>query len=111
MYTFALYDIKNDLAYVGRDPLGIKPLYYGKTINGSTVFASEMKGIAFFTDDVNTFPPGHVYDCMNQKMKRFFFPMWDAPVSISISDCSSDEDLYSSIRSKFEKSGKRCIHI
>ena len=43
-----------------RDPLGVSPLYYGRTNRGELCFASEMKGLLAITRDVHEFPPGHV---------------------------------------------------
>jgi asparagine synthase (glutamine-hydrolysing) len=42
IYSFAFYDIKNSSLKIGRDPLGIKPLYYTIT-NNSFFFSSELK--------------------------------------------------------------------
>ncbi|MBR6796923.1 MAG: asparagine synthase (glutamine-hydrolyzing) [Clostridia bacterium] len=47
MFAFIIYDGENKSVMSGRDPFGIKPLYYRQTSDG-TVFSSEMK--AFFFD-------------------------------------------------------------
>lgn len=44
MFAFALYDKKRKMAYVVRDRVGIKPLYYGIG-KGYVVFASEVTAI------------------------------------------------------------------
>ena len=44
MFAFVLYDVENDTWLIGRDPIGIIPLYYGHTADGALVVASEMKG-------------------------------------------------------------------
>ncbi len=43
-----------------RDSLGISPLYYGRTSDGSLCFASEVKGLLAVTKDVHELPPGHI---------------------------------------------------
>ncbi len=58
MYAFAIADGDNLL--VARDPIGIKPLYYGE-IEGAWVFASELKAISQYCKDVKEFPPGSYY--------------------------------------------------
>lgn len=50
MFSFALYDKKNNSVYLVRDASGIKPLYYS-TNNNRLIFASEVK--AFTTSDLN----------------------------------------------------------
>lgn len=44
MFAFALWDSKNQRLLIARDQIGIKPLYYSE-INGSLLFASELKAI------------------------------------------------------------------
>ena len=59
MFAFALLD-DNDHFYMARDPLGIKPLYYGFK-DGRLHFSSEIKAIKDEVDEVLDFPPGHWY--------------------------------------------------
>ncbi len=58
--TFALAVTDGESLLVARDPCGIKPLYYG-TENGTTYFASEIKELLEVTEDINIFPPGHIF--------------------------------------------------
>ena len=55
MFAFAVAD-GGDL-FVARDPIGIKPLYFGRR-NGDLLFASEIKALAGCAEDVREFPPG-----------------------------------------------------
>ena len=55
MFAMAIYD--GDGLFIARDPLGIKPLYYG-VADGSFYFASELKAILEAVDVVHEFPPG-----------------------------------------------------
>ena len=63
MFAFAVAD--GDDLFLARDPLGIKPLYYGFEHDGSSepvlYFASELKAISEWTDDVYELPPGNYY--------------------------------------------------
>ncbi len=61
-FAIVLYDKENELLIAARDPLGIRPLFYGyNKIDGKIIFASEVKGIIDYVDKVHPFPPGHVY--------------------------------------------------
>ncbi len=59
MYAFLIADRKN--LFAARDPIGIKPLYMGRS-NGALVFASEVKALAGQCDSVEEFPPGTCFD-------------------------------------------------
>ncbi len=47
--------------FLARGPLGVRPLYYGRSKSGTLAFASEVKALLAFTEDVNEFPPGTWY--------------------------------------------------
>jgi len=47
MFAFVAWDRKTRTASLGRDRLGIKPLYWGR-VNDSLVFASELKALTVF---------------------------------------------------------------
>lgn len=58
-FAFVVVDGSDFIA--GRDPLGVKPLYYGIDERGRYYFTSEMKTIADQCKTFSTFPPGHYY--------------------------------------------------
>ncbi len=60
-YAMILYDVKKDEYIAARDPIGIRPLYYGLTEEGSYVFASEPKNLTALTKSIRPFPPGHYF--------------------------------------------------
>lgn len=59
VFAFLIADGKNFMA--ARDPIGVKPLYYGTDPGGNLCFASEMKAIADLCPRFEAFPPGHYY--------------------------------------------------
>jgi asparagine synthase (glutamine-hydrolysing) len=58
---FALAAATPDGLFLARDPLGVRPLYYGKSDDGATCFASEVKALLEVTQDIQEFPPGAWY--------------------------------------------------
>lgn len=60
MFAFAIYQDGEYL--LARDPLGIKPLYYGAGADGATYFASEIKALQGLTTFIKEFPAGHWLD-------------------------------------------------
>ncbi len=60
-FALVIYDEGSDELIAARDPLGIRPLFYGYTTSGKIVFGSEVKGIIEFVTKVLPFPPGHYY--------------------------------------------------
>ena len=76
IFAFALYDIKADRYLIARDHIGIVPLYMGKDKQGQLFVASEMKALLPWCEEVNTFPPGHVYDSREGTFKRWYRRDW-----------------------------------
>jgi asparagine synthase (glutamine-hydrolysing) len=58
---FAFVVVNGDDFVAARDPLGVKPLYYGLDERGRIYFASEMKSLSDQCKTFSTFPPGHYY--------------------------------------------------
>ncbi|CEF63202.1 Asparagine synthetase [glutamine-hydrolyzing] [Strongyloides ratti] len=56
--VFAFVMADEDNLYVGRDALGVRPLFYGHTIEGDIIFGSEVKCIEKLVEKVEFFPPG-----------------------------------------------------
>ncbi|MFZ5825326.1 MAG: asparagine synthase B [Bacillota bacterium] len=60
MFAIALWSPSGGL-FLARDPLGIKPLYWGKDAEGNLLFASEIKALVNEVPVVNEFPNGHYW--------------------------------------------------
>ncbi|MBF0381917.1 MAG: amidotransferase 1, exosortase A system-associated [Magnetococcales bacterium] len=45
MFSFAIWDQKQEVLFLARDQLGIKPLHYAYLPDGWIIFASELKGL------------------------------------------------------------------
>lgn len=60
-FAMIIYDRNRSSFVAARDPIGIRPLYYGVSGNGKMLFASEPKNLVGLTDEIKPFPPGHYY--------------------------------------------------
>lgn len=60
-FACVIYDGEKREYIAARDPIGIRPLYYGYDGNGVIVFASEAKNLVGLVGDILPFPPGHYY--------------------------------------------------
>ena len=60
-FALILYDAEEQAFVAARDPIGIRPLYYGYDEKGSIVFASEAKNLVGICGKIVPFPPGHYY--------------------------------------------------
>jgi asparagine synthase (glutamine-hydrolysing) len=75
IFSFVLIDDDNEKYMVGRDPIGIKPLYYGKDAEGNMYFSSEMKSITDQCVEFEAFPPGHYYT-PETGLVKYYQPEW-----------------------------------
>lgn len=60
-FAMIIYDGETGEYIAARDPIGIRPLYYGYDGDGAIVFASEPQNIVPYSDRIMPFPPGHYY--------------------------------------------------
>ena len=58
IFAFALYDEEEDAYLIGRDHIGIIPLYQGYDEHGNYYVASEMKALVPVCKTISEFPPG-----------------------------------------------------
>ena len=60
-FACVIYDGRTGEYIAARDPIGIRPLYYGYDKNGTILFASEPKNLVGLSEKILPFPPGHYY--------------------------------------------------
>lgn len=97
---FAFVVVDGNDYIVARDPLGIKPFYYGIDERGRMYFASEMKAIADQCTTFTTFPPGHLYTEKTGFVK-YYQPEWE-----NASNAIEEVD-YKTIRKTLKKAVKK----
>ena len=60
-FALVLYDGRRNTLIAARDPIGIRPLYYGELDDGGMAFASEPKNLMGLCETILPFPPGHYW--------------------------------------------------
>lgn len=78
IFAFALYDIEKDLFLIGRDHMGICPLYQGWDKNGNYFVASELKALEGVCKTIESFLPGHfLYSADGFEMQQWYKRDWE----------------------------------
>lgn len=73
--VFALAVVQGERWMVARDPIGVKPLYYGRDAGGNLWFASELKALSERCLWFKVFPPGHIYT-RERGLQRWYTRPW-----------------------------------
>lgn len=76
IFAFALYDEENDCYLIGRDPIGVIPLYIGRDKDGHVYVGSELKALEGFCDEYEPFLPGHYYWSVDGQMTKWYDSEW-----------------------------------
>ena len=83
IFAFALYDEEHDEYLIGRDPIGVIPLYIGKDADGKVYVASELKALEGQCDSYEPFLPGHYYWSREQKLHKWYHRDWEDYAAVS----------------------------
>lgn len=97
IFAFALYDVEKDVFLIGRDPIGVIPLYIGYDNDGKVYVASELKALEGNCDRYEPFLPGHYYYSEEGKMKRYYTRDWFSYDAVKNNEGSS-EDIRQALR-------------
>ena len=76
IFAFILYDAVEDAYLIGRDHMGIIPLYMGYDERGNFYVASEMKALTPVCKSVKEFPPGHYLWSKDGELTRYYQRDW-----------------------------------
>jgi asparagine synthase (glutamine-hydrolysing) len=77
IFAFALYDSEKDCYLIGRDHMGIIPLYMGWDQWGSFYVASELKALNGICTKIQEFLPGHyLYSKEGTALKKWYNREW-----------------------------------
>ena len=78
IFAFALYDQDSGDYLIGRDHMGIVPLYMGWDKHGSFYVASELKALEGVCNKIEEFLPGHfLYSKDGQELQQWYKRDWE----------------------------------
>jgi len=92
IFAFVLYDEAEGRWVVGRDHMGICPLYMGRDGEGNLYVASEMKALVPACRSVWEFPPGHVLASGMTAPQRWYHRPWQDSVPSGRADSNELRD-------------------
>ncbi|WP_194091446.1 asparagine synthase B [Vibrio hibernica] len=92
IFAFVLYDEDKDKYLIGRDHIGIIPLYQGYDEHGNYYVASEMKALVPVCKTISEFPPGSYYSSDDAEPVRYYQRDWMEYAAVQ-GNLTSKEDL------------------
>jgi len=106
VFAFVIYDSETNLICAGRDPIGVRPLFFGIS-NDKVGFSSEAKALVDLLD-VKPFPPGSYFQSDEGFPKAFFhideFKENGPNPYLSL---SSDKEIYDTVQKVFINACKK----
>ncbi len=91
IFAFALYDKKKDMFLIGRDHMGIIPLYEGWDKAGNYYVASELKALEGVCNKIEVFPPGHYFLSSDGQKTEWYKRDWEDFEAVKDNQSSIDE--------------------
>lgn len=91
IFAFVLYDATDNSYLIGRDHMGIIPLYIGWDKDGNFYVASELKALTPVCNRVETFPPGHYLSSKDGEIKRYYQRDWQSFEAVESNQSSVTE--------------------
>lgn len=76
IFAFTLYDVEKDTFLIGRDHMGIIPLYIGYDKFGQFYVASELKALIGICPNIKEFLPGHYMYGKDGEMEKWYVRDW-----------------------------------
>lgn len=91
IFGFAIYNIEDGTYMVGRDHMGIIPLYQGWDEIGQYYVASELKALEGTCKKIEVFKPGTYKTSSESEMKQWYKPSWSTYAQVK--DAVSDKEM------------------
>jgi asparagine synthase (glutamine-hydrolysing) len=91
IFAFALYDTEKDVFLIGRDHIGIIPLYQGWDDSGNYYVASELKALDGYCSRIEEFLPGQYYYSEDSAPTKWYSRDWMQFENVKDNQSSIDE--------------------
>lgn len=91
IFSFALYDSENDVYLIGRDEIGVIPLYQGWDKQGRYYVGSELKSLEGECVTIEEFPNGHYFYSKDEKPVRWYKRDWESFDAVKNNPKATDE--------------------
>ncbi len=91
IFAFALYDEEQDAYLIGRDHIGIIPLYMGWDKQGNFYVASELKALEGVCCRIEEFPPGSYLYSKDGAIKKWWTRDWMDYEQVKDNDAGIDD--------------------
>ena len=91
IFAFALYDIQKNVFMIGRDHIGIIPLYQGWDANGTYYVGSELKSLEGQCTKIEEFMPGQYFYSPDEKPTQWYKRDWEEYDAVKDNVSSIDE--------------------
>ncbi len=92
IFAFALYDSTKDAYLIGRDEIGVIPLYQGWDKSGRYYVASELKALEGHCVTIEEFPNGHYFWSKDEKPTRWYKRDWEQFDAVKDAPCATGPD-------------------
>lgn len=102
IFAFILYDEEKNEYLIGRDHIGIVPLYQGVDEQGHYYLASEMKALVPVCKTISEFPPGSYLSSADEKPQRYYHRDWNDYAAVQ-NNSSSKEELVEALESAIKR--------
>lgn len=91
IFAFCLYDEENDAYLIGRDHIGIIPLYTGHDEHGNFYVASELKALSPICKHIEEFPPGHYLYSKDGELRPYYARDWQHFDAVKNNDANAED--------------------
>ncbi len=91
IFAFVLYDEAQQSWLIGRDHMGIVPLYYGYDEHGQLFVASELKALVQHCGQIEEFPPGHIWHSSQPQPQSYYQGDWMDYAAVAENDADQQQ--------------------